>query len=261
MNEWSTSTSAASVSTRGIVYAQAIEALTNTGTVIKVNSSNGISPILYFKYLKKKFSLLESMKLDRQLKNLEKAFNKAVENGQTMLSEKMFNEIVVKVKEAEMMAKGVKFFVHPDDVKKHKHNIMGGHISDTRFEDYTRVIPKDVLNKKKKVEGIFDSFIILHYWNDESERKQNKKEKRDFDEEAKMRDPVLFGRVNESKNWYYIADWEDEFCTLTFDQLVDYMAKEEGDVTIEKKVNFSFSDEDLGQTTKDQKEINLRKDS
>lgn len=94
---------------------------------------------------------------------------------------------------------------------------------------------------------MFDDFVIYHYWNPKASDIKDMS----HDEEAKMRDPVLFGFFkNEEKQseyimrddktrLYFIADWEDEFCTLTFDQMLEAIGKDEDEVTISSTPSLS----------------------
>lgn len=205
-------------------------------TVQVKKDEKGIHPELFFKYAKKKLGLLEGLKLNRRIERLEKAFNNAVENGQDALGTKMMTELMRETRESVIFSKGITHFIERADLYKHKRNIRGGHISDTRFKDFTRVIPKSVLEKKKKAEAVFDDFIIFHYWNEETEKKREAKQKISEDERARMRDPILFGIIKESDRLYFIADWEDEFCDLTFDEIVDVVG--ETKLTKEPKLNF-----------------------
>ena len=186
-----------------------------------VKSKPGISPIMYFKYVKSKFSVLEKIRLDARLKRLEKAFNKAVDDGQEYLAEKFMIELAVQARESAMYAKGVRHFVERDDVNKFKRKIRGGHISDTMFSSYTRIIPEKVLAKKKAVNAIFDDFVIYHYWDEKAEANREKKQKFSADEKARMKDPILFGIIKENDKLYFIDDWDDEFCDLTFDEMIE----------------------------------------
>lgn len=207
----------------------------NGGVSVEAKVTKGLSPELYFKYVKKKFGTLQSMRLNARLKKLEKAFNAAVENGQTALGEKMMREILRETRESMLYAKGIKHFVELEDVRKFKNKIRNGHISDTKFEKYTRVIPKDVLEKKKKVEDLFDGYVIYHYWNEN----QDDVSKMTAQERADMRDPILFGVIKESERLYFIADWEDEYCDLTFEEMIDVIGKDDKEYTIprEPKLN------------------------
>jgi len=199
-----------------------------------VKSNHGIHPELYFKYVKSKFKVLERMALDRKLKKIEKAFYKAVEAGQESLGKKILNEVVRETKEAAIAVKGIKYFIEREDVLKHKKNIRGGHISDTKISDFTRIIPDKVLEKKAKVNDVFDDFVIFHYYNEN----QKDLKKLNSEEKAKMRDPVLFGIIKETDRLYFVADWEDEFCDLTFSEILDVMGKDRNDVRMKNDPRF-----------------------
>jgi len=186
------------------------------------NPEGEVSPILYFKYVKSKFKLLERMKLDRRLGDIERAFDEAVENGQNALAKKFLEALAREARESALLAKGVKFYIEESDLNKYKHRIKGGHISDTIYEDYTRVIPKHVVSRKKELEGMFDELVIYHYWNPKAEDTEEMEE----EEKEKMRDPILFGKIKETNKLYFIADWKDEYCDLTFDKLIKYLGKD-----------------------------------
>ena len=51
----------------------------------------------------------------------------------------------------------------------------------------------------------------------------------------KVKDPILFGKLRNSNRFYFIADWEDEFCTLTFDELLDELDIDNGENTLSHK--------------------------
>lgn len=206
------------------------------GYTVNVKSDNkGIHPILYFKYIKKKFKPLERMKMDGRLKRLEKAFYKAVDNGQDALGEKLLKQLAIETRETAMYAKGIKFFIEKADLDKHKHNIRDGHISDTMLKDFTRSIPKNVAEKKKKVEDCFDDFVIYHYWNEKEAEKIVKGQKMDKKEEEKMRDPVLFGIIKETNRLYFLIDWDDSYCNLSFEELADVIGKDKEEITLQRE--------------------------
>lgn len=189
------------------------------------NEKGKVHAVLAFKYIKSKFGILEKMSLDRRLKKLEDAVYKALENGQDFLANKMLKAIAKETRESVLYAKGIKYFVEREDVWKYKNKIKGGHISDTLLKNYTRVIPPNVLKEKKKTDGLFDEYVIFHYYEKAVEEKLEKKQQMTADEKAKMKDPILFGVIKETDRLYFIADWEDEYCDLTFDEIVDVIGE------------------------------------
>ena len=40
-------------------------------------------------------------------------------------------------------------------------------------------------------------------------------------EEAKRKDPIIFGVIAGSEKLYYVADWVDEYCDLTLEAFID----------------------------------------
>jgi len=201
---------------------------------VTVKQETGIHPQLYFTYIKKKFGILETMRLQKNLKRIEKAFDVATQNGQTALAEKFINSLAIAGRESQMVAKGLKYFVERSDVTKYKYKIKGGHISDTQLKDYTRVIPENVQKKLNKVRDLFDGFVVFHYWN---EMKEEDKKVMSDDEKQKMRDPILFGIIKENDRLYFIADWEDEYCDFTFDEIIDVLGKEDEEFEIKPVKN------------------------
>ncbi len=198
------------------------------GQVTFVKNDKGlISPELYFTYIKKKLGLLERIALEKRLKRIEMAFDNAVENGQNMLAEKILTNLAIETRESAIYAKGIKYFIERKDLYKYKTQIKGGHIADTLLKDYTRVIPRDVLSKINKAKGIFDDFVIFHYYNRETEAKMEKKQKMSEQEKSRMKDPVIFGIIKDTDKLYFVADWIDEHCDLTFRKIVDVVGREE----------------------------------
>jgi hypothetical protein len=45
---------------------------------------------------------------------------------------------------------------------------------------------------------------------------------------------LLFGKIKESDRYYFIDDWEDEYCDLTLDDIIDYFNLESEDIKITK---------------------------
>lgn len=91
------------------------------------------------------------------------------------------------------------------------------------IRNFTRVIPDEVYEKKIIADNllVFDNYVILHY----------DPEGKSFsltDEEEKIikKDPILFGVINGSEKLYYIADWIDDYCDLTLDQVIEKLGED-----------------------------------
>ena len=78
----------------------------------------------------------------------------------------------------------------------------------TELEKFERNIPEDVMVKfdAAEVTRVFDNYLVLYYDPKKINNKYYTAEK----------DPILFGIIKGSDKLYYIADWVDEFCNLTY---------------------------------------------
>ena len=65
-------------------------------------------------------------------------------------------------------------------------------------------------------------------------RKREKKQKITPEEKSKMKDPILFGFIKETRRLYFVADWEDEHCDLTFDEICDVVGGKDEDHVLTK---------------------------
>lgn len=213
---------------------EALEAL-GSRSIGESGDTGKIHAQLYFSYVKSKFSLLERIRMDRRVKVLEKAFEAASNNGQDMLAEKMLRELVAYSRCSVMAAKGIKWVIAKEDLNKHKRHIKGGHISDTPLAKYTRIIPKKAVKRMEELNGVFDDYVIYHYWNEKADDVKSMSP----DEKRAMRDPVLFGLIKEApEKLFFVADWEDEYCDLTFDEMLEAMGKEYSEVKVPDKPQF-----------------------
>lgn len=172
---------------------------------------------------------------------LEKFIASFSETGQT--SAKMKAEWLLKLveKEAELLKMGFNKYVHRSKlvqfVKDHKTRA----IQVVSAVDYLRVIPEEAKQAIQKTKHIFDDHIIV--FTDHSIKAKAHAVR-------KQPDPILFGVFSAqltpegakpiteklastiytssskpipvmSDRMYFLADWEDDQCDLTFDQLLE----------------------------------------
>jgi hypothetical protein len=93
-------------------------ATTPAKTEINIKQSGGLSPKVYFKYVKKKFGFIEKIRLESRIKKTEKMMNDALGKGQVALSEELFERIVKETRESEMYVKGFKIFIEEEFLEK-----------------------------------------------------------------------------------------------------------------------------------------------
>ncbi len=221
-----------------IVYGEALtETELGTGYEAqnKRKAKGGFTPQIAFKFVKSKFTLFGQRRYESRIKKLEKLSKEYLKLGHSALSQKFLKKMQEEVAFSEILGAGINKYIEKALIEKIKYKVKGGHIADTDFDKFTRVIPTRVLNKKKKVDGykVFDSFVVYHYWNKELEEKREKKEVITPAEKSAMKDPILFGiRKDLPGKLFFIDEWIDDYCDLTFDDLVDVLELEEDEVKI-----------------------------
>lgn len=151
-------------------------------------------------------------------KHYEKVLQQSLEMGQTALVEEIKNNLEVIKGEAVLIQTGVTQYVTEQQVidfyEKTKEN-QSKHLKLSWIENFGRVIPKTVYDLKKKIDAkkIFDNYVVLHYDPKEQGTKLTKKEI------ERKKDPILFGVIKNSRKLYFIADWKDEYCDLTLEEM------------------------------------------
>lgn len=163
-----------------------------------------------------KMSKKEIVILDGIVSKYLNQIERASKLGQTAMVESMKDDIEIVKKEAMACIKGgIKEYIEKDQLDNLIKKSEKG-IAVTPLKNFTRYIPDDVANKLEKLQSlnIFDEYVVVHYDPKREAVKMTKKE------EEKAKDPILFGKINGSSNFYFIGDWVDEFCNLTLKEIV-----------------------------------------
>lgn len=193
------------------------------------------------------FEMLKEMKGSLTTSELENFINSAMDTmetlsitGQKYLADTLMVRLQLALKEYNAVKNGYEQVINRTDLEVWVHDIHkksnkdGDEKNATKpihvieMERYQRPIPKDVIKKLKDAKKYFEQFyIVFTDYTGESERIVEK-EKRD-------KDPVLFGtfmvktkggNVRPGEHLFFIADWIDEFCDLTFSQILKEYSKE-----------------------------------
>lgn len=220
-----TATSASSAGTTGFIRVGS----SNLGTV-EIKKEQGMPAQIFFKLMKKKMGVLADLSYKRRMKKLEELADKAAKDGQIALSEEIVKRFLVLARESELYALGKRIFLDENIYQRFRYK-SSRPVRLTKLENYARVIPSDVLSEKAKMDKykLFDGYVIMHY------DSPNSVKETEVELVKREKDPILFGTIEYSDKLYFIADWEDEFCDLTLDDIVSQLSLEDEDMTIPKK--------------------------
>ena len=136
--------------------------------------------------------------------------------GQDALVEKLSREMIANKYESFLAAEGYYHVVTEQQVADFVKKSERG-ISLDYMKNFIRPIPANVVNKIAEADKleVFDNYVIMHY------DPKGKARQDTANEEAKKRDPIVFGVIAGSTKLYYITDWIDEYCDLTLEKFVD----------------------------------------
>jgi hypothetical protein len=162
-----------------------------------------------------KASAIDTVKYSDRVNNYLNALNHAKKNNQEALVQDIQQKIDEIKNESILYAGGFTTVITEEQVVKFYKECQRG-LELTWIRNFIRVIPEKATDKKKEADAleVFDNFVILHY----------DPEKKAYKEEDK--DPILFGVIRGSRKLYYIADWIDEYCDLTLEQLIEKFGDE-----------------------------------
>ena len=187
-----------------------------------------------------------------------KAIHNAKLVGQTALVEKLLGEMIANKYESMLYTNGCYYAIPEDRVVSFAVKTERG-INLTYLKNFTRPIPQDVIDKVGEVSEycVFDNYVVMHYDPMNEHREETKKE------EAKRKDPILFGVIAGSRKLYYIADWIDEYCDLTLEKFVEALGTDKDEFLVgEKPLEVEKIEKKVKPTTKkdiDKKEPKKRK--
>ena len=200
----------------------ALRVNTPSGTQIESKRSTvkDLNPRLYFKYVKSKLSKVEVDKLKPRVAKMRGLAEDALAAGQIGLYEKLLMQLAIMIREQEVDVAGYGTFVTHETIEKFKPKVQGRVVEFCSIEEFPRVLPKPVQKKLKEVRdlGIFDEFWVLHTNLTGEKAKTTAKKIRE-------KDPILFGSFAYEKKgrYFYVTDWVDEYCDLTFSEFTRIM--------------------------------------
>lgn len=136
--------------------------------------------------------------------------------GQVALVQKLKDSLDVVKGEAILIVMGLKKYVTEKQIIEYYEKVgQDKNLKLTWIKNFGRIIPERIYQIKKEIDErrIFDNYILLHYDPKDDGAKLTK------EEIEKKKDPILFGVIKNSKKLYFIADWKDDFCDLTLEEM------------------------------------------
>lgn len=165
--------------------------------------------------------------IDDIANHYEAILQKAESLNQTALVEKLRDMIEVVRAESYLIDTDLNKFITEKNVcDLYKKVGKDKNLKLTWLKNFARVIPDIVYDAKKLADEkiVFDNYVILHY------DPKNNGDKLTKEEVEKKKDPILFGVIKNSRKLYYIADWIDEYCDLTLEQMVSILGNKVGEI-------------------------------
>ena len=189
-----------------------------------ISEESNLDPQTYFDRLKESKKHNNSQYLEDLKANSEILLQKAHALGQDTAVKKLLFTLSVLESEQKLLEIGIDTFVYRDDIEYFISDVKDKAIKIIELKNYPREIPTDIAEtviKLKETKTFDEYFIVFTDYTGEVERAVAQEDKR--------KDPILFGVFLDKNNihdrFYYIADWEDEYCDLTLSKMINHMAE------------------------------------
>jgi|TARA_R110002111_G_scaffold92298_6_gene143459 hypothetical protein len=173
----------------------------------------------YFKGIKD--SAINIKNVQSRIDGYTNLLERAQGSGQVALAEKLIKNIDIVKYETQLVDAGFEVCISEADVVTFFVKSDRG-ISLDYIKNFTRIIPCEVIDAKNKLDAlhVFDNYVIMHYDPNKEASEMTEKEVED------KKDPILFGLIQGSDKLYFVGDWIDDVCDLTFDELVEVLGED-----------------------------------
>ena len=177
-----------------------------------------------------------------------KSIHNAVTVGQTALVEDLLRGLVTNKYESVLFAEGLYYVVNEQQMVSFVKQCEKG-IKLEYIKNFTRPMPQDIVDKIAKINQleVFDNYVVLYYDPDGKIYKETARE------EAKRKDPIIFGVIAGSEKLYYVADWVDEYCDLTLEAFIDAIGVKKNELHMDYDPSKVKKEDNSKETTKKKK--------
>lgn len=179
-----------------------------------------LNPSEYFEIVKARKQTITDEDLSKIYDNCLELLNKYKITGQTAGMRKLLFHLESVESEREIVKMGITTFIYRDDIEEYIDNIAKDTVKIIELEKYEREIPDEIVAIIEQVKDKFDQLYVLF-------TDYTGKVERQVEKERRQKDPILFGTFQNEKTrtvidrFYFLGDWEDEYCDLTLDKMVN----------------------------------------
>lgn len=205
-----------------------------------------LDPQVYFDIIKDKKQYSNDKFLNDFQQVIDVELAKAMATGQNFLVRRLAYATSVITKERQLLEEGINVFVLREDIEEYIKQVEKKVIKIIELENYPRSIPDEIVQKvaKLKEKNLFDRYYVVFTDYTGEVEKQVEVQKR-------RKDPILFGAFEQKidgiwdimDRFYFIGDWEDEYCDLTLAKMVDAMSKKKKDIIHETSIKSPTEEE------------------
>ena len=193
-----------------------------------------LDPQDYFEYVKSMKDHMTDDFLVKLHKVIMKQLSKAMITGQNLQVRRLAYSLGILKREHELLELGIDTFVLRQDIETFINDVADKAVKVTELEFFPREIPDELFEtiKMLKEKKLFDNFYVIHtdYTGEVT---------KNVDKARRRKDPILFGvfeqKIDDMWNiydrFYFIGDWEDEYCDLTLTKMVQEMSKKGIEIT------------------------------
>jgi hypothetical protein len=194
-----------------------------------MNENEKLDPQMYFDMLKNKKHRADDVMLDEVFNNCQILLDKFKKTGQKRGMRKIIFHLENIVKEREAVKLGIDTFIYRDDIEEYIDSVADDAVKIIELEEYERDIPDEIVDAIVKTKHIFTKYYVLF-------TDYTGKIERQVEKERQRKDPIIFATFQDEKSrsvidrFYFIGDWEDEYCDLTLDKMVNQFKANNKDI-------------------------------
>lgn len=218
------------------------------------NTRSELTPQQYFEEIKDRKHHITDAELVKVYDNCLDLLNKYKITGQQKGMRKLMFHLECIEKEREIVKMGINTFIYRDDIEEYIDSVAKDTVKIIELENYEREIPDEIVEVVAAVKDKFDQLYVVF-------TDYTGKVERQVEKERREKDPILFGTFQNPSNrtvidrFYYLGDWEDEYCDLTLDKMVNETEKA-GKRNIVKTISIPKDIEELREQLSSLSEIN-----